>query len=153
LLFNEGISNDYIFPIFSNDKVIGYAYKYNQTIKDYNKSKLIDYNSYLKNGVLKNNILLYSYYKQLESKNNIISKKYYLINKKFMKKIKIEYEYKNIYNQLEVFYEQIKNDKNESIYTFIKLLPEDLLKIYSTKKINKIISDDNMNCDIEPLLI
>ena len=61
LLFNGGISYDHIYPIFLNDKNIGYAYKYNSTIKDYSKFKLIDYNSYLKNGILKNIILLFSY--------------------------------------------------------------------------------------------
>ena len=153
LLFNEGISNDYIFPIFTNDKVIGYAYKYNSTTKDYSKFKLIDYNSYLKKGVLKNIILLFSYYKQLKYKNNKISKEYYLINKEFMNNIKKEYEYDKVYKQLEVFSAQIENYKNESIYTFIKLLPEDLLTEFSNKKINKKIYDENMNYSIEPLFI
>ena len=153
LLFNEGIKKDCIFPIFSNDKIIGYAYLYNSTIKDYSKFNLIDYNSYLKNGVLNNIISLYLYYKQLKSINNkSFKQKYYLINEEFINNIKIEYEYKAVYDQLEIYYEQIANDKSENVYTFMKLLPEDLIKAYSNKKINKKIYD-NMNFNIEPLLI
>ena len=153
LLFNEGIKKDFIFPIFSNDKIIGYAYLYNSTIKDYSKFKLIEYNSYLKNGVLNNIISLYLYYKQLKKINNkSFKQKYYLINEEFINNIKIEYEYKAVYDQLEIYYEQIVIDKNENIYTFIKLLPEDLIKTYSNKKINKKIYD-NMIINIEPLLI
>ena len=114
---------------------------------------MIDYNSYLKNEILKNIILLFLYYKQLKYRNYILSKEYYLINKEFMNKIKIEYEYDKAYNQLKVFNDQIENYKNESIYTFIKLLPEDLLQEYSTKKIIKKKYDENMNYSIEPLLI
>ena len=129
LLFNEGIKKDYIFPIFSNDKIIGYAYLYNSKIKDYSNFKLIDYNSYLKNRVLNNIISLYLYYKQLKQINNKSFKKnYYLINEEFINNIKIEYEYKTVYDQLEIYYEQIANEKNENIYAFIKLLPEDLIK-------------------------
>ena len=153
LLFNEGIKKDYIFPIFSNDKIIGYAYLYNSKIKDYSNFKLIDYNSYLKNRVLNNIISLYLYYKQLKQINNkSFKKKYYLINEEFINNIKIEYEYKTVYDQLEIYYEQIVNDKNENISAFIKLLPEDLIKTYSNKKINKKIYE-NMNFNIEPLLI
>ena len=61
LFFNEGIKIDYISPIYSNERIIGYAYRYIPTIKEYNKFKLIDYKSYISNETLKNNISLYSY--------------------------------------------------------------------------------------------
>jgi len=153
LLFNEGIKKDYISPIFSKDKIKGYAYIYNSAIKDYNEFNLIDYKSYIRNGALKKIISLYSYYKQLKSKNYKSFKKvYYLINEEFINNIKIEYEYKTIYDQLEIYYDQIANDENGTFYSFIKLLPEDLLKTYSNKKIDKKIYD-HMNFNIEPLLI
>jgi len=156
LLFNEGIKNDYISPIFSNDRIIGYAYKYNSEIKDYSKFKLIDYKSYLKKEALRNIISLYSYYKQLKSinksKNNLFDQNYYLINGKFMNSIKKEYGYKQIYGQLEIFYEQIANDEKKNLFSLIKLLPENYLKTFSNKIINKKIYD-NMNLNIEPLLI
>ena len=91
LVFNKNNDKDNICPIFSDNEIIGYAYKYNPSNKNYSNS--IDYYKYLSNRQLLNRILLY--YNEIQINKNIInsynetiSDKYFLLNNFFINKIK-----------------------------------------------------------------
>ena len=97
-VFSDINDKDYISPIYSSSKIIGYCYKYNPSI-DYNIC--FNYNDYLDN--VKFYIiseLYFNYYKLLkqmkETSNYYYEEKYYLINKDYLSEIKKDFHYEEI---------------------------------------------------------
>ena len=131
--------NDYISPIFdSNQKRIGIAYKYDSSVKNYEKMNI----NYI-NFEIRKIFLLYSNYynlkKKLSSKNNEKTfYKYYIVNKNWIKIYKDYYDWNNIYNILN------KNpDINKLFDTIIEINNEitDRTLTMIAKKIPKQIFD------------
>ena len=94
--------NDYISPIFdSNQKRIGIAFKYDSTVKNYEKMNI----NYINFEIRKIFLLYANYYnlkKKYSSKNNEKTfYKYYIVNKKWIKIYKDYYDWENIYNILD----------------------------------------------------
>ena len=149
--FNKEDNNeDLISTIFVDDKIIGNCYKYISGRKDY--KNLNDYTKYLEYEALTNILSLYSYY--ILKKKATISinqcEKYYLVNSKFMNEIKIDNNFREIYNCLEkninnIYIEEKANKKN--LYFLIKNLPLNLLEEFGNNKISKEYNID----DIMPL--
>ena len=149
LLLNE---NDYSFPIFNeNQKMIGYAYKYDSEIKDYTNLNI--------NFEIGKIFLLYMYYRKLNKNyfyevnnnfnnqiNNINNsfKEYYIINEEWIK------EYKNYYNYDIICRELDKNISNQNLfntlnednitdkklYYIIIKLPKEIIKSFNEKDKN-----------------
>ena len=144
----------YVFPIFTENEIVGYLYKYNLSILNYNN--IINYIEYLKNLNLKLIISLYIYYKIIN--NKLLSKqynifnyeKYYLINHNLLENIKKDVDY-NIFNEyLDKHYANLNNIEKinkENILSLISILSPELLNKYSKKEINKDIYKNN---NIEP---
>jgi len=132
LVFSNNNNTDLISPIFSDNEIIGYGYKYKEGINDY--SPYFDYSIFLSNTQLIN--MIYLYYNEIKinqeinQNNGIIKKEYYLITNNLINKIKIENNYKQIKEQLDNineldFLENIFNKKNR-LY-LIKCLSIDIL--------------------------
>ena len=93
LMFNDD-NKDFASPIFDqNNKEIGYAYKYHQSVTDFSP-----YIPYIINSNYKTMLKLYFHYMQLKSKTINKKKENYflLINGEFFKKYKDHYEFKNL---------------------------------------------------------
>ena len=154
LLFRNQSNNiDYASPVFDNkNKEIGYAYKYNSSIKDYSEYKINDkFKAILK--------LYFNYYNlkfSLNEKNK--DGNYYLINKEYIKKYKDYYDYENLIKKLDENnfcretkklikngkenYSDIINDKNLTL--IIKSLPQDYNKTFIEKSKNNNININSM---------
>ena len=95
--------NDNISPIFSGEKIIGYSYYYNNSIKDY--SFLNKYIKYLSNENLTKLLSLYILYKRIEEKLNNYnyrnSEECYLIDNNLLINIKNEISYKLLKDELD----------------------------------------------------
>ena len=140
LMFND----DFTSPIFNqNNKEIGYAFKYNQNIKDYTP--------YIISYEYKTMIKLFFHYIKLHSLSikNKTENSYHLINCKYMKKYKDYYEYLKLETYLskdKVAYQSvIKINENydyivdDKIMTLIiKNLPKEYNQIFIDKSKNKI---------------
>ena len=133
--FIENKNDDYISPIFSMDKMIGYCYKYSNNYKS-----CVDYYSYLSNKIFSNSKELYFNYQRINTKierkiSKLEKEKYYLINKDLMKEIKNNYNYEEISDLLKknnILYND--SNKNKKILTLIKKLPDNDLEKYFVKK-------------------
>jgi len=90
IFINQDNNIDYASPIMDSDnKEIGYAYKYNPQINDYSP--------YIINKQYKAILKLYFYEMSLLTKSiNKEDKKYYLMNKEYIQKYKEHYEYYNL---------------------------------------------------------
>ena len=144
-----------IFPIFSNNEaieIIGYGYKYKQDI-DY--SNAIDYTKYLYNEKLINNLSLFIYYERIKNKKSEKFEKYYLINFDFMNNIKIENDYKLLYDILNDSIQKLEfsDDKKKNIYSLMNTIPIEFLEgSYSNNKLNKKTNKSQFNTSVEPLM-
>ena len=146
LLFN----NDYVSPIFDkNNNSIGYAFKYEPSIKDYSIYQI--------NDQLKAIIQLYFNKAQLKYKLNskeLMKGNYLLFDIKYMKKIKELFDYNNLEKELNnnVIAKQIMNllEKNngkighnildeKKISLIIKYLPDEINKNFNKKEFNNKI--------------
>ena len=100
IVINENNNNDLLSPIISENKFIGYFYKYFPNV---NYNYCFNYYNILTNDRMKILIFLYFNYKTLhrkiEEKNNEpIIEKYYIVNKKCIEEIKKYYNYDIITN-------------------------------------------------------
>ena len=132
-VFNDKDGNDYFSPIFDNNEIIGFFYKYKPDI-DYNSfTKYYDLMSNENFINLKN---LYSNNQKIMEKLQGNSKKqyFYLINKKILNAIKTEYNYKEFCDIVDKKKNipSLKNQKKE-FYTFIKTFPEPFLNKFINK--------------------
>ena len=154
-LFNDKKEGDLIFPIFSNEKIIGYSYDYSPKIKDYSQQN--EYIKYINDKILIANISLYLFYEEIEEKiresNNKNSEEFYLINQKLLTEIKIQSNYKLLKGDLET--EKIKIDNlskdkknfNKNILSFLRACPLHIIQSYSNKKL--ISKDINTFMEID----
>ena len=138
-------------------KIIGYAYKYIPSIKDFGCFN--SHIKYLENKTLVNILSLHFYYRQLNNQlynnkdnNNIANKKYYLINHKLMNDIKIECNYKHLKDDIDNIKELnediFNNISLKNIYSLLQKLPDYSVKKNIENEINKY-----MNIQIEPDII
>ena len=94
LMFEKGIEDDYISPIFNFENIIGYGYKYDPTISYY--TKLDKYIRLLNCEILKNIITLFSYDMLFEAKKKcklLENGKYYLVRPEYLNYLKEEFNY------------------------------------------------------------
>ena len=146
LLFN----NNYASPIFdNNNNSIGYAFKYEPSIKDYS--------IYQMNEHLKAVIKLYFNHAQLKNRLNskeLLKVKYLIFDIKYIQKIKEYYDYNKLEKELNnnIIVKQImdsleKNNKkiehnildDKKISLIINHLPDEINKYYNKKKFNNKI--------------
>ena len=160
LIFNDNNNNDLISPIFGDNKIIGYGYKYKDSIKDY--TSYFNYSELLSNKQLINILFLYCNEKILNYKFNqnkdIIQGKYYLISNNLINKIKIDNDYKQIKEVLDdnnkLNFMKINNFNNKIKLYLIKCLSMDLLNNFinsndqnDNKYSNEIILPDIIKFD------
>ena len=148
MIFNENKQNDLISPILNSENtLIGYCYKY---MPDIDYSTLLNHYNLLNNQKISNCINIYYNYKRLEkkikTKNQYQEKgKYYLINKKIITQIKIDNNFKKIYELMDN--QNIKEDDIKKIILSLKSLSNDEIQLYADKdNLNK----NYLNDDIEP---
>ena len=138
-------NEDYSSPIFINENsVIGYTYDFS----NFNKNNQTDL---LNNDILLAMILFY--FRDIEKK--ISSKKYHLVNTNLIKKIKSNYDFANLANNLneineaKQIIESIKNKGTnfyelltyKKIYLIIKELPNEIIMKFQGKNKANIIDD------------
>ena len=140
------LKNDYFSPIFYIDNnIIGNAYKYESSIKDYREYNI---NNHLKNIIILylNQFLLKAKFKE----NEIKQIKFYLINNKYIEEYKNFFDYSILENQLKqnvIITQTVKAFENNSnkeenlindkkIILIIKYLP---LEINSNYNINEAL--------------
>lgn len=72
--------------------------------------------------MISNNISLFFHYENIKNKKSKIFKKYYLINSEKMKNIKIQNNYKLLYDYLDENIKKIKilDDNKKNIYSFFE---------------------------------
>ena len=122
-VFNN--NKDYFSPIFNSNEIIGFCYKYKSNA-DYNK--YTDYYNLMSNKIFINSFYLNNNYqkisKMINDNSSSLSKQYfYLINKKVINDIKIDYNFKEFYELMEKKnIPSLKNQKKE-FYSFISTLP------------------------------
>ena len=153
LLFN----NDYSSPIFNQNKnIIGYAFKYEPSKKDYSE--------YIINEQLEALIKIYFSYAQLKNKlnsNECFIGNYFILDKEYVHKIKELFDYNSIEkelnnstiaNQVMNLLEKNNNDSNilndKSISLIIKQFPEEINKNFNKKEFN-----NKIECEEIPNLI
>ena len=141
LMFERGLENDYISPIFNFEHIIGYGYKYDPKFNDY--TKLDNYIKFLNCENLDNIITLFSYEMLYEEKKKsqqlFVNGKYYLVNQEYYNYFKKMYNY-NLISKIISPYEP-ENEKN--LYTFIKKVPSNKLDMYWNYKMEEVLFDKN----------
>ena len=152
LMFERGLENDYISPIFNFENIIGYGYKYEPQINDYRKHD--NYIRFLNCENLNNIITLFSYemlFEERKKSKSFENGKYYLVNQEYLNYIKKILNY-NLLSQIISPYEP-ENVKN--LYTFIKKVSNDKLNKYFNFKMEDVIFDENSDnyYMVEPELI
>ena len=140
-IFEKNKKEEYLSPIISENKLIGYCYIYKEN-KRYDKE--FNFYNILSWDKIKNSINLYYNYKSIDeklskSKSRSERQTYYIINKNVIVDIKNNNDFKKIYELLE------KNDINEnddnsnkSILLALKNLSEEELKSFKKQYNNKI---------------
>ena len=153
LMLDKKLENDYISPIFNFENMLGYGYKYEPTITDYNEHD--NYIKFLNCENLDNIFALFSYEMLFEEKKKsqqlFQNGKYYLVNREYFNYFKKMYNY-NLISQTISPYEP-ENIKN--LYTFIKKVPSYKLDMYWNYKMEYVLVDENSNSYymVEPELI
>ena len=140
LMFERGLKNDYISPIFNFENIIGYGYKYEPQINDYRKHD--NYIRFLNCENLNNIISLFSYemlFEERKKSKSFENGKYYLVSQEYLNYIKKNLNY-NLLSQIISPYEP-ENVKN--LYKFIKKIPNDKLDKYFNFKMEDAIFDEN----------
>ena len=144
-IFSEGNNKDLISPIFSEEKELGYFYKYSPGI-NYQDGKGEEYSNYLYRGNFYKIMKLYNYYNDFrifsEKDFNGYEKGYYLINKDVMNAIKKDYNYEIILETMNKAKFQTKNEKQKMLF-ILKNLPEDIYEdfIKDSKPIEMRLKD------------
>ena len=145
-LLDEKVSN-FISPIFDNDNIVGYCYKYYSNIHYPN-----NINFYFKNENLMKAIEFYFYYQELSKKINESKgeeKEFYLINENYMSEIKINYKYKQIKEILDTV--NFVNNNNKKMLA-IKNLSTDIINFFKeNNEIKNLYEKDYMEPDIIPI--
>ena len=150
----DNIKDGDISPIFSSNKIIGYSYNYNQNIKDYSQKN--EYIKFLFDNILIGNLLLYSFYIQIEKKlkesNKISPELYYIIDQQLLTDIKIESRYKKLKDDLEkekINLDDLYNDEIniKNIYSFLKACPPYIFRTNSNIKMNTQYINYNKEID------
>ena len=147
-IFNDNNILNIISPIFENDGIIGYCYKYSS--KSNNKYD-IDCFDYLSNDNLLKAIKLYFFYREFSEKIKEIKynkNEYYLININLMSEIKINYKYKQIKEILDTIN---FSDKNKKYILSIKRLPNDIITYFKENTIKKEYEKELIEPDIIPI--
>ena len=140
LMFERGLKNDYISPIFNFESIIGYGYKYEPQVNDYRKHD--NYIRFLNCENLNNIITLFSYemlFEERKKSKSFENGKYYLVSQEYLNYIKKNLNY-NLLSQIISPYEP-ENVKN--LYKFIKKIPNDKLDKYFNFKMEDAIFDEN----------
>ena len=139
-IFEKNKKGEYLSPIISENKLIGYSYIYKEN-KRYDK----DFNFYdiLSWDKIKNSINLYNNYKSIDeklskSKSRSEKQTYYIINKNMIVDIKNNNDFKKIYELLENNdINENDNNSNKNILLALKNLSEEELKSFK-KQYNKV---------------
>ena len=146
-IFNEDLEEIYISPILERGELIGYCYKYNQNIIDY--SSFTNYYDLLFSSTkLLNSIDIYFNYQRISQKilrkeKNPPTEKYYIINKELFSNIKIDIEFKTIYEIMNNSCIQ-ENDiywKKKFLISAIKNLSNEDLEKYIKKRASQFIGN------------
>ena len=166
LLFNKNSENDCISPIFNNDSIIGYAYKYNQNLL-MNNYNFLDFSNINKD--LINMIHLYSYYyffKKLINNSDkykdyqLSSNDYCIVNSIWMNQIKTFYKFDLISNNLksnkEIENILERNQENNSfkllnlknIYKIIKQIPSDNFEKLNFKSDKEYFNSNSYDVEV-----
>ena len=158
-VFNVNNNNDFISPIFSENDIIGYCYKYYPNI-DY--SKCFNYLNYLTNEKILKAFNLYRIYKEIlkkirESGYYFQKEKFFLVNKNIATKIKKDYNYEEFKKKFDETLNHIsaKNPNinyDKMLLSIIKNMSNEELQFYfnSPGIINKY-NKSLMEPDIIPL--
>jgi hypothetical protein len=102
LIFNNKFKDDYVSPIFDNNEIIGYGYKYNEQLNN-------DYSSYYIKDEFIKVIDLAIYYDFINNKINnnkyiyyeLSSNEYKLVSSKWMADVKSKFNFDKIYKEIE----------------------------------------------------
>ena len=151
-VLKENNIDDKISPIFSENKIIGNIYKYNEMDCDY--SNYFDYSKFIKNEKLSAFISLYNYFNKFQNnlnKSGYKTDKYYLINYSAISEIKNNCNYDQLKQvmsgKLNLDIQDMSNEKE--FLRIIKNIPKNILETYFSqnnkiKKISKgIIEPEN----------
>ena len=166
LVFNKNSENDCISPIFNNDSIIGYAYKYNKYLL-MNNYKFLDFSNINKD--LINMIHLYSYYyffKKLINNSDkykdyqLSSNDYCIVNSIWMNQIKTFYKFDLISNNLksnkEIENILERNQENNSfkllnlknIYKIIKQIPSNNFEKLNFKSDKEYFNSNSYDVEV-----
>ena len=145
-IFNEELKEVYISPIFESGELIGICYKYNQTL-DYCSCPNY-YDLLFSSTKLLNSIDIYFNYQRISQKilrkeENPVTEKYYIINKELISNIKIDIEFKTIYDIMNNSFIQ-ENDihwKQKFLISAIKNLSNEDLEKYLKKRASQYIGN------------
>ena len=143
-IFNEELKEVFISPIFERGELIGLCYKYNQNI-DYNSCQNY-YDLLFSSTKLINSIDIYFNYQRISQKilrkeNDPATEKYYIINKELISNIKIDIEFKTIYDIMNISCIQ-ENDiywKQKFLISAIKNLSNEDLEKYKKKRASQYL--------------
>ena len=142
MVFNKDNKNDLISPILEKNTLIGYCYQYKSDIS-VNYNNLTNFYQFLSNVKINKSMIIYYNYKHLEQLLNNQNKskqgnKYYLINKKLITEIKVNIEFKIIYEYMENNnIQEEDNNRDKEIISIIKSLSDDALNLYKNEKIEE----------------
>jgi len=148
IIFNDNNIENNLSPIYENDEIIGYCYKYSS---DLNNEYNDDCFNYLSNDNLSKAIKLYFFYREFSVKikeNQYDKKEYYLINDNLMSEIKINYKYKQIKEKLDTIEFMNKNKKD---ILAIKSLPNDIIKYFKENDIKNKYEKEFIEPNIIPI--
>jgi len=149
LMFEKGIKDDYISPIFNFENMIGYGYKYEPVINDYRKHD--NYIRFLNCENLNNIITLFSYdmlFKEKKKSKLLQNGKYYFVNQDYLNYLKKKLNYNLLSSTISPY--EPENIKN--LYTFIKKIPNSKLDKFWNYKMEEVLFDENSDSyyTIEP---
>ena len=136
MIFDKNKNDDLISPILSKNKLIGYCYIYKSNV-DYNNC--MNYYDLLSNKKINNSKYIYFNYQRINeklklNKIKVENEKYYLINKEFITDLKINNEFKRIYEIMESNDVEEKDDNyTKKFLIAIKNLSKEDLKLYNEK--------------------
>ena len=138
MIFDKKRNNDYISPILSKNELIGYCYIYKPNTEYPRYKNYYDLLSYDK---IVNSINIYYNYQSIEENmkgKRFLNEKYYLINKNFLMEIKVENDFKRIYELMTKYNIQEKDeDCKKNIIGALKDLSDDELNQYKNKMNSK----------------
>jgi len=156
LVFNDKYEGDCVSPIFDNNEIIGYGYKYKEKFNN-------DYSEYNIKDDFINSIHLATYYEFINNLINLSKNKYYelssndykLVSSKWITDVKTKFNMNKINEELESnndFKNEIQkynNDNNiyklncrKNIYSIIKTISPNICKELNKYNFNKNIENE-----------